>query len=317
MFLRRSGFLFCCLWLACLTCAQAQTYPNRPIRIVSSEPASTNDVVARLIAQGLTESLGQQVIVDNRGLRAIEIVAGSQPDGYTLLAYGSPVWVLPFLRKNVPWDPIKSFSPVTWTTNSPNILVVHPSVPAKSVKELITLAKAKPGALNYSTSSPGASAHLAGALFTSMTGLKIVPIGYKGTTSALNGVVVGETQMMFATAAAVAPHVTAGRLRSLAVTSDQPTDLAPGLPTVAAAGVPGYEASLVLGVLAPAKTPSEIVERLNKEIVRQLRENVVRERLFRLGVDVKATTQAEFASKIKSEIEKWGKAIKDAGIQAN
>ncbi len=317
MFLRRSAFLFCCLWLACLTCAQAQTYPNRPVRIISSEPASTNDVVARLIAQGLTESLGQQVIVDNRGLRAIEIVAGSQPDGYTLLAYGSPVWVLPFLRKNVPWDPIKSFSPVTWTTNSPNILVVHPSVPAKSVKDLIALAKAKPGALNYSTSSPGASAHLAGALFTSMTGLKIVPIGYKGTTSALNGVVVGETQMMFATAAAVAPHVTAGRLRSLAVTSDQPTDLAPGLPTVAAAGVPGYEASLVLGVLAPAKTPSEIVERLNKEIVRQLRENVVKERLFRLGVDVKATTQAEFANKIKSEIEKWGKAIKDAGIQAN
>lgn len=317
MSLWRSTFLLFCIWPIGLVYAQAQLYPNRPVRIVSSEPASTNDVVARLMAQGLTDSLGQQVIVDNRGLRAIEVVAGAQPDGYTLLAYGSPIWVLPFLRKNVPWDPIKSFSPITWSTNSPNILVIHPSVPAKSIKELIALARAKPGALNYSTSSPGASAHLAGALFTSLTRLNIVPVGYKGTTSALNGVVVGETQMMFATAAAVAPHVTAGRLRALAVTSDKPTDLAPGLPTVAAAGVPGYEASLVLGVLAPAGTSPEIVERLNKEMVRYLREKTVKERLFRLGVDVMATTQAEFASKIRSEIEKWGKAIKDAGIQAN
>ncbi|MBI3936239.1 MAG: tripartite tricarboxylate transporter substrate binding protein, partial [Betaproteobacteria bacterium] len=293
----------------------AQNYPTRPVRIVTSEPGSTNDLVARLIAQGLTVSLGRQVIVDNRAIRAGEVVAGAQPDGYTLLSYGTPLWIMPFLRDNVPWDPVRDFSPVTWATSSPNILVVHPSVRVNSVSELIGMAKARPGELNYATSSPGSAAHLAGELFRVMAAVKIVRIAYKGTGTALNGIVGGEVQLMFSTAAAAAPHIKSGRLRALAVTSAQPTSLVPGLPTVAASGLPGYEAILILGIFAPAGTPAALLTRLNEEVVRTLNTAEVKERLHKVGVEVVGSSPAQFAAKIRSEMARWSKVIKDAGIR--
>jgi tripartite-type tricarboxylate transporter receptor subunit TctC len=292
-----------------------QTYPHKPVRIVSSEPGSSNDYFARLIAQGLTASLGQQVIVDNRAIMAGEIVARAVPDGHTLLSYGTPLWLAPLLRDNVPWDPIRDFAPISWTTSSPNILVIHPNVSAKSPQEIIALAKAKPGALNYASSSAGSAAHLAAELFKAMAGINIVRVAYKGTGSALNAVIGGEVQMMFAGTSAVAPHVKSGRLRALAITSAQRSTLVPDLPTVAASGLPGYESSLILGMQAPAKTPAAIINRLHQEIVRILNRPDVKEKLFNTGTEVVASTPAEFSAKIKSEMSVWGKVIKDAGIR--
>ena len=292
-----------------------QPFPNRPVRIVSSEPGSSNDFFARLIAQGLTASLGQQVIVDNRAIMAGDIVAKAVPDGHTLLSYGTPLWLAPLLRDNVPWDPLRDFAPISWTTSSPNILCVHPSVTAKSPQELIALAKAKPGALNYASSSAGSAAHLAAELFKAMAGVNIVRVGYKGTGSALNAVIGGEVQMMFAGTSAVALHVKSGRLRALAITSAQRSTLVPDLPTVAASGLPGYESSLILGMQAPAKTPVAIITRLHREIVQILNRPDVKEKLFNTGTEVVASTPAEFSAKIKSEMAIWGKVIKDAGIR--
>ena len=295
--------------------ALGQPFPHKPIRIVSSEPGSSNDYFARLIAQGLTVSLAEQVIVDNRAIMAGDIVAKAQPDGYTLLSYGTPLWLAPLLRNNVPWDPIRDFAPISWTTSSPNVLVVHPGVTAKSVQELLALARARPGELNYASSSAGSAAHLAAELFKAMAGVKIVRVPYKGTGSALNGLIGGEVQMMFAGTSAIAPHVKSGRLKALAITSAQRSTLLPDLPTVAASGLPGYESSLILGMLAPAKTPPAIINRLNQEIAKILGRPDIKEKLFNTGTEIVASSPAEFSAKIKSEMAVWGKVIKDAGIR--
>ena len=236
------------------------------------------------------------------------------PDGYTLLIDAASFWIGPLLQET-PYDPVKDFAPVTLTDSAPNVLVVNPSLPVKSVKELIALAKARPGELNYGSSSTGSTPHLAAELFNMMAGVKIVRVPFKGSGPAVISLLGGQVQLMFATAGSVAPHVKSGRLRALAVASLQPSALAPGLPTIAASGVPGYEAVAFEGMFAPAKTPVAIIDRLNQEIVRVLNRAEVKERFFNAGVETVGSTPEEFAAAIKSNVAKWGKLIKDAGIR--
>jgi len=294
--------------------ATAELYPVKVIRIVTSEPGGGNDLVARIVAQGLTANLRQQVIVENRGSIAIEVALKATPDGYTLLMYGSNVWLLPFLRDNVPWDPVRDFAPVTIAVSLPNILVVHPSLPAKSVAELVALAKARPGELNYAAGTLGVSPHLAAELFKAMAGVNIVQIPYKGGGPALNGLIGGQTHVMFPNAGSVMPHLKAGRVRGLAVTTPEPTPLAPGLPTIASSGVPGYEWISTIVMFAPSRTPSAFVSRLNREIVNVLNTGESRQRLFSSGAEVVASSPQELAARITSDMAKMGKVIRDAGI---
>ena len=296
-----------------------QTFPSKPIRIVTSPVGGTNDIMARLIAQETAGSLGTPVIVDNRGGGGNvygDVVARAAPDGYTLLVTGNSFWTGPLLRK-APFDPVTDFSAITLATTSPNVVVVHPSLPVKSIKELIALAKARPGELNYSSGELGSGTHLAGELFDFMAGVRMVRIPYKGAGPALTGVITGEAQVMFAIAGSAMTHVKSGRLRALAVSSPQPTALAPGLPTVAAAGLPGYEALQIQGVWAPARTPAAIVSRLHDEIVRVLNRPDVKKRLFTNGVEVVGSSPKEFAAFIGADTVKLRKLIRDVGIKAN
>ena len=294
--------------------ASGQTDPSRPVRIVTSEIGGFNDLTARMIAQGLSGSLGQQVIVDNRGIIAIDIVAKAIPDGHTLLCYSNNFWLLPFLQDNFRYDPMKDFSAITLASTAPNILVVHPALAAGSVKELIALAKAKPGELNYGSGATGGAPHLSAELFKAMAGVDIVRINYKGSASTLNALIGGQVQLMFATPGSVDPQVKAGRLKALAVTSARPSALAPGLPTMAASGLPGYEASAILGIFAPARIPAPVVDRLNQEIVRVLKTPEVRQRFLNAGSEVVGSSAQELTAMMKSEMAKWGNVIKDAGI---
>ncbi len=250
-------------------CTYGQAYPHKPIRILASEPGGSLDFTARLVAQGLTANLGQQVIVENRpsGVITGEIVSKAQPDGYTLLSHGSPLWLLPFLQDNVPYDPLRDLSPIALIVTSPNILVVHPSLPVKSVRELIALAKARPGALNYGTTTLGGPSHLSGELFKSMARVKIVAVPYKGAAQSVQDLISGRVELAFPSAAAATAHIKSGRLRALAVTSAQPSALFPGLPSISASGLPGYESVGKFGMFAPAGTPANIVKRLNQDVV--------------------------------------------------
>jgi len=310
-------------WFACLTAllaqgVAAQNFPYRPIRILASEPGGGLDFTARLVAQGLTNALGQQVIVENRpsGVITGEIVARAQADGYTLLINGSSHWLLPLLKKSIPYDPIRDFAPVTLATRLPNVLVVHPSLQVTSVQSLISLAKAKPGGLNYGSSSAGTPTHIAAELFKSMAQVNIVRIPYRGAGPALNALVGGEVMVMFASASSVTPHVRSGRLRALAVTSAEPTPLAPGLPTISAAGLTGYEAGSMYGFFAPARTPKAIVTRLSEEIIRVLNRAEVKERHFNAGAEIVGSTPEQFAAVISADFSRTGKVIREAGIQA-
>lgn len=315
-------------WLAALICAASplaaaedqpvQGYPNRLIRIITAEPGGGNELAARLIAQGLTGLLGQQVIVESRGggsgAISQQTVAKAPADGYTLLLYSSSLWVLP-LMKEVPWDTFRDFAPVILVASAPNVLVVHPALPARSVRELIALAKGSPGKLDYATGASGAAAHLSAELFKSMARVDIVRIAYKGTGPGLNALMGGEVQLMFPAAGGVGAHVRSGRLRALAVTSARPTELAPGLPTMASAGLAGYEAVSNYGLFAPAKTPAGIINLLNLETVRVLGSSLTKERFFNAGVETVGSTPEEFAASIKADVTRWGKVIRDAGIR--
>jgi tripartite-type tricarboxylate transporter receptor subunit TctC len=300
---------------ACVATAQAQPFPTKPVRFVTSEPGGGNDIVARILADGLTTSLGQRVIVDNRGIVAAEIAKNATPDGYTLLIYGANIWLMPFLRDNVPWDALRDFAPVTIAVQLPNILVVHPTLPVKSVRELIDYARARPGKLDYAAGTIGVSPHLSAELFKAMTHVDIVRVPYKGGGPALNGLIAGETQLMFPNAGSAIPHMKSGRVRALAVSSAQPSVLTPGLPTIAST-VPGYEFVAVICLYAPAKTPAAIIELLNREAVRVLRQPEVKERLFNAGNEVVANTPREFSAYMKADMQKMGKVIRDAGIRA-
>lgn len=293
-----------------------QNFPTKPIRFVTVEPGGGSDIVSRIIAPGLTFSLGQQIIVENRGggsgIIAVETVAKAPPDGYTLLSYGS-IWILPFLRENLPYDPVRDFSPITLPASAPNVLVVHPSLPVKSVRESIALAKSRPGEINYGSGGSGSSNHLAAELFKALAQINIVRIPYKGAGAALNGLVGGQVQLMFASAASVAQQVKAGRVRALAVTSARESALLPELPTVAAT-LPGYEATQMYGIYAPGGTPTRIIMRLNQEIVRVLNTQEVKARLFNAGAEVVGNSPEEFAATIKSDMARWSKLIQAAGI---
>jgi len=300
--------------------AAAQTFPQKPIRIMTSAVGGAGDIGARLIASGFAESLGQQGIVENRsgsGIVSIETVLRAKPDGYTLLIHGSITWLLPFMRETPPWDPVRDFSHITLATMAPSLLVVHPSLPVKSVPELVALAKARPGQLNYASGSTGVISHLAGELFKSMTGTNIVRVPYGGTGPGLNALISGEIHMMFPAAFSGTPHVRSGRLRALAVATLKPTELAPGLPTLSAVGLPGFESGAATAVHAPAGTPAAIVTRLNQAIVALLTKPEVKEKMFRSGSEVIANTPEEFAARLKADMARWGKVIKDADIRAN
>ena len=295
--------------------ASAQTYPTKPVRIVVTGVGSGGDFAARLIAQGVTATLGQALIVDNRGSGNLpaEIVAKAAPDGYTLCLSAAPLWITPFLRKTA-YDPLRDFAPVTLAISSPNILVVHPALPVKSVRDLIALIRAKPGALNYATSGIGASSFLAAELFKSMLRADMVRVNYKSGGLALTELISGQVQLMFANAGSVATHLQSGRLKALAVTSAKPSALMPGLPTIAAGGLPGYELVSVQGIFAPAGTPEAVITRLNREFIPFLRRADTREKFFAAGVEAIGGTPEELAATLKSEMARLGKVIQATGI---
>ncbi|HZM48235.1 MAG TPA: tripartite tricarboxylate transporter substrate binding protein [Burkholderiales bacterium] len=296
--------------------ADGQDYPNRPIRFVTAAIGGGIDFTARMLAHGLTERLKQQVVVDNRGGTSIaeQTVAKGTPDGYTLLVHNNTVWVSTLLGP-VPYEHEKELAPISLLSRSPNILVVHPSLQANTVKELIERAKAAPGEINYASGPVGAANHLAAELFNALAGVKLVRIGYKGGGPALNDVLAGQVKVMFATTGSVSGHVKSGRLKGLAVTSAEPSPLAPGLPTVAASGVPGYAAEAIYGFWAPARTPPAILALLNREAVAVLNTPEVKQRFFNAGVESVGTKPQEFAATIKSETQHLGAVIKKAGLR--
>jgi tripartite-type tricarboxylate transporter receptor subunit TctC len=293
----------------------AQNYPIRPVRIVTSETGGGTDFAARVIAQELSPPLGQPVIVENRGAGVYsgEIVAKATSDGHTVLVTGTSFWVGPLFRKT-PYDPVRDFAPVSLLVNSPNVLVVHPAVPVKSVRELIDLARARPGELNYATASTGSSSHLASELFKSMAGINVVRIPYKGTGPGLTDLIGGRVHFSFATSSGVEQHIRAGRLRALAVTGTEPSVLFPGLPPVAAT-VPGYESGGGTAMLAPSRTPAAIIQRLSREVTAALARPQVKELFLKRGVEVVASSPAQLTLMMKTEISRIDKLIKDAGIQ--
>jgi len=299
----------------------ADTYPSRPIRmIVAYPPGGGTDQVGRVMAEQLTVTLGQNVVVDNRGGATgnigTELAARALPDGYTLLMGNvAPNAVNVSLFKKLPFDPVKDFSPVSLVAITPNILVAHPSIPVKSIKELIAYAKAKPGTLNFPSAGVGSSSHLAGELLKSLAGISMVHVPFKGGGPALVAVIAGEVQIMFATMPAAMPHVKSGKVKPVAVTTAKRSKAMPDLPTIAESGVKGYDASTWYGLLAPSRTPPAIVTRLHGDTVKILA-GPTRQRLEAQGFEPDGGTPAEFASYIKSEITKWAKVIKDAGIPA-
>ncbi|MBI4191932.1 MAG: tripartite tricarboxylate transporter substrate binding protein [Betaproteobacteria bacterium] len=316
------AYLIALMFAGCGAAYAQATYPTKPIRIVTAAAGGGGDFSARILAQGLTNSFGQQVIVDNRGggngIIAAQTVTKSPADGYTLLLYPNPLWLLPFLQDNVPYDPVKDFAPISLTDSAPNVLVVHPSLPVKSVRELISLAKARPGELNYSRASAGSPVHLAAELFMAMAGVTIVPVPYKGGGPAVLALLAGEVELSFASlGASGAAAITSKRLRALAVTSAEPSPLFPGLPTMAASGLPGFEAVSVKGLFAPAGTPASIVNRLNREVVQILRRPEIKERFLNSGAEIVGTSPGEFESFLKSDMAKWGKLIKAAKIRGD
>ena len=294
--------------------ASGQDFPSKPIRLFAGGAGGSADFAARLIAQGISGPLGQPVIVENRPSNVTpQIVAKAPPDGYTMHVTGTVALVAPFLA-NVEYDPVRDFAPITIAATSPLVLVVHPTLPVKSTKELVALAKARPGQLNFGTASIGGSAHLSAELFKSLAGINIVTIPYKAAPPALADMLSGELQLLFSNDDSLETHLKSGRLRALAVTSAQPTALHPGLPTVAAT-VPGYESASILGLWAPAGTPAAIINRLNQEIVRVLNKPEVKEKFFSIGTEIVGSSPAQFAAFIASEMAKWGKVIKDANIR--
>ena len=301
--------------------APAQEYPARPVRfVIAFSPGGPSDILTRLIGSKLSESFGQPFIFDNRpgagGNVAGEIVARAPPDGYTLLMGNNSILATnASLYKNMTFDPVKDLAPVVLIASQPNILVVHPSLPVKSVKELVALAKSRPGQLNYASSGSGAAAHLAAELFKSMTGVSMVHIPYKGAGPALVDMLGGQCQVMFATALSVQPHLQSGRLRPLALTTAKRSRTFPELPTVAEAGVPGFEASTWHGVVAPAGTPAAVIGKLNAEINKILQQPDVSDRLTKQGAEIVGGSAQEFAAYIKSEIPKWTKVVKESGAR--
>jgi tripartite-type tricarboxylate transporter receptor subunit TctC len=306
-----------------LAFAQSDNYPTRPIRFIAANaPGGGLDITARAITPKLTAVLGQQVIVDNRagaaGSVASEIVAKSAPDGYTIMV-GSigGLAVNTHLYKGLGYDPLRDLAAITWAVSGSNVLVVHPSVPAKSVQELIAVAKAQPGKLSYGSSGAGNAGHLAGELFKGMAGINMVHIPYKGGAPAMIDLLAGQIQLIFSSAPTAVPQVKNGKIRGLAVTTLKRSVVLPDLPTVSESGLKGFEADNWYGVVTTMKTPRPIIDRLNTEIVKALHAPDVKQLLLTQGLEVRTSTPQEFGDYIKSEYGKWGKVIRTAGIVAN
>jgi tripartite-type tricarboxylate transporter receptor subunit TctC len=301
----------------------AQSYPEKAVRvIVPFAPAGSTDIVARIMSQKLAERLKQSVVIDNRGGGGgnigSDLVAKAQPDGYTLLVgtVGS-LTINPSLYKKMPYDPLKDLTPIAYFGSTPNVLVVHPSLPVKSVKELISLARSKPGQLNYASAGTGGSVHLAGELFKNLAKVDIVHVPYKGSGPALIDLLGGQTQLMFSTMPPALPHVKTGRLRALGMTGAKRSPLVPDLPTIAESGLPGYEITQWWGVLGPAGMPAGVVTRLNSEVNAILQQPDVKERFASEGADTAPNTPGWFASYMKSEVAKWAKLVKASGATAD
>lgn len=301
--------------------ASAQpVYPVKPVRlVVPFVPGGSTDFIARIMGQKLDEALGQQVIVENRagagGNIGLDYVAKSPPDGYTLIfGHVGTFGFGPSLYQKLPYDPVRDFAPIVLFAMVPNMLVVHPSLPARNVKELVALAKARPGRINYGSSGNGSASHLATEYFKLLSKTDITAIPYKGTGPLVTDVIAGEISLTITGVPPLYPHVQSGRLRALGVGSTKRLSLLPDLPTIAEAGVPGYESSTWFGPLAPARTPREIVVRLNAELMKILQRPDIRSRFAAEGVEGLGSTPEEFGAYIKAEIERWGRVIKAAGI---
>ncbi|MGH8621022.1 MAG: tripartite tricarboxylate transporter substrate binding protein [Burkholderiales bacterium] len=308
--------------VAAFSAAHAQTgkWPERPIRIISPfPPGGGNDTLCRIVAQKLAENVRQQVIVENRaganGIVGTEVAARSAPDGYTIVLIPSGHAVNASLYKKLPYDSLNDFAPITLVGSSPLVLALHPSLPARNVKELIALATARPGQLTYVSAGIGSSGHLGGAQFEAFTGTKMVHVPYRGMALAITDLMSGQVSLTFGTSLSVVPHVRAGRLRALATTGAKRSPALPDLLTVAEAGVPGYEASLWYGFAGPARMPADIVQRLHAAIVAVLQLPDIRERLASQGVDPQYNTPEDFAKLLVTDIERWARVIKRTGIQ--
>lgn len=292
-------------------------YPTKPIRLVSSSVGSGTDSATRMVVPGMTVSLGQQIIIDNRpgGIMQGEIVRKAQADGYTLLSVGN-AFVLGPLLTPTPYDPVRDFAPISILARYPNVVIVHPTVAANTIKELIALAKAKPGGLNYASGPVGASNHLAAELFKSMAGVNIVRVAYKGGGPALNDVIAGQVPLVFASTGSVMSLLKSGRLKALAVTSAQPSDLVPGVPTVAAAGLPGYESVSIGLLMAPLRTPAAIIRRVNQALGYALGQPDVKEKLMSIGVEAVSSSPQALTVAMREDVARVGKLIKDTGMEA-
>jgi tripartite-type tricarboxylate transporter receptor subunit TctC len=311
-----------CLALGFALPAAAQPYPAKPIRfIVPFPPGGSADILARAIGQKAGEGLGQSLIIENRPgagtAIGAEALAKSAPDGYAIMiGTVSSHAINPALNPKLPFDPVRDFTPVSLVASIPFAMIVHPSVPAKTVDEFVALARAKPGTLNYSSAGSGTSNHLAGELLKSMAGIDIVHVPYKGSAPALNDLISGQVSLMFDLVLTAAPHVKSGAARGLAVTGAKRSSVLPDLPTVAES-IPGYEVSAWFGIFAPAGVPQPAVQRLNAEFVKTLREPDLRQRLASQGAEPITSTPEEFAAYLRSEIDKWAQVVKAAGMKAD
>lgn len=302
--------------------AIAQTYPSKPVRmVVNYPPGGPTDLVGRLTAQYLTEALGQQVVVENRGGAGGTVgaaaVVKSTPDGYTLtLAANGEIAIAPNLYSRLPYDPRRDLAPISRVGASQLLLVVHPSLPARSVKELVAMARAKPGVINYASAGTGSTAHLCAELLKSLANINIVHVPYKGAGPALSELMGGQVELLITGVSSAMPHVKAGRLRGLASTGARRLAVAPDLPVIGET-VQGYEANSWYGVFAPAGTPEAVIDRLHGELAKMVRRPDLKERLVGLGIEPEGTSPAEFATQVRDEIAKWGKVVKAAGVKVD
>ena len=296
----------------------AQAYPSKPVRVlIPWPPGGSNDVVGRIVLQKVAESLGQQFVIENRGgatgTIGAEIVAKAAPDGYTIMVHSTSHVGNASMYKKLPYDTLKDFAGIGLLANQPGVLTVHPALPVKSVKEFIALAKSRPGQINYSTSGNGSAPHMAMALFAVMAGVQLVHVPYKGGAPQVTALVSGETQASLATISTVLPHIRSGRLRALAVSSGKRSSALPDLPTIAAAGVPGYEMSPWVAAFAPAGTPKAIIDKLNAEINRALKNPDVVQGLTNQAIDAWSSTPEEFDARLKTDYDKYARLIKLTG----
>ena len=298
-----------------------QAYPARPIRIiVPQSPGASTDITARLVAQGLNEAFRQPVIVDNRpgssGIAGTELVARAAPDGYTLMVVASSFAINPALGRKMPFDSIRDFTTITQLSKFPNMLAAHPSAPVKTLQDVIALAKAKPGQLNYASAGVATGTHMTVELLKFMTGIELLHVPYKGGGPAMTAAMGGQTQLVVGTSVGLLPHVRAGRLRAIAITSAQRSAAAPEIPTFAESGAPGYEHEPWNGMFGPAGMPKPVLARVNAEVVRVLQSPDVKKVFERDGADIVGSTPEQFGIVLKAEIAKWTKVAKAAGIKA-